>query len=810
MKFTFSWLKEHLETDASLDVVCETLTKIGLEVEGLEDPAAKLKGFTIAHVIEAKQHPNADRLRVCMVDIGNGEPPLQVVCGAPNARTGIKSVFSPPGTYIPGKDITIGKGVIRGVESAGMLCSDAELQLSSDSDGIIELPADAPVGAVYIDWLGTSDPVIEINLTPNRPDCTSIHGIARDLAATGIGKLKGGEPKGIKGQFPCPVSVKLDFADNHKNLCPAFAMRLVKGVKNGPSPEWMQKRLKAIGLRPINALVDITNYMTFDRGRPLHVFDADKVAGNLVVRRANTGDAVLALDGKTYALDEAMVVIADDNGVESIAGVMGGEHSGCDENTVNVLIESALWDPLNIAQTGRKLGIITDARYRFERGVDPAFAIPGCEMATQMVLDLCGGAPSDLLITGEVPSHDTVIDFPWSETKRLTGLTIHPVEQKIILQTLGFWVSGAGDHVKVAPPSWRPDVAGKADLVEEIVRIVGLDKIVPEPFPPQQSVNGPVLTLLQKRTRAAKRLLAGRGMLEAVTWSFISEKQAKLFGRSGAMLPRLKLSNPISADLSDMRPSLLPGLLTSAQRIADRGEGNVALFEVGQIFLGDGENDQKIAAACVRRAIAKPSGTGRHWSQATADVDVLDAKADAMALLAGLGVSLSGLQVVVGGPSWLHPGRSGTLQFGPQNQIGCFGEVHPRILKELGIKGPLVAVEILLDALPAPKAKATKMKPKLELSSFQSVTRDFAFVVDRGVRADDALKVARGIDRALVSDVVLFDVYEGKGIDPDKKSLGIEMTLQPKDKTLTEADIDALSQKLIAEMTKKTGAVLRA
>ncbi len=819
MKFTLSWLKDHLDTDASLAAITETLTKIGLEVESVTDPAAKLRDFTIASVVEAKQHPNADRLRVCMVDTGAGEP-VQVVCGAPNARTGMKSVFSPPGTYIPGKDITLGKGVIRGVESNGMLCSAAELQLSEDHDGIIDLPEDAPVGAVYVDWLGNLDPVIEINLTPNRPDCTSVHGIARDLAAAGLGKLKASavigsvEPKAVKGEFPCPVAVKLDFTANHTGLCPMFTLRLVRGVKNGPSPEWLQKRLKAIGLRPISALVDITNYVTFDRGRPLHVFDADKVKGDLVVRRARNGEELLALDGKTYALDEAMVVIADDNGPESLAGIMGGEHSGCDENTVNVLIESALWDPFNIAQTGRKLGIITDARYRFERGVDPAFNTPGCEMATQMVMDLCGGAPSDLVIAGGLPDTDKVIDFPWSETKRLTGLAVHPVEQKVILQSLGFHVSGlvpgqAADHVKVSPPSWRPDVEGKADLVEEVIRISGLDKLKPEPLPAQQQVNGPVLTLLQRRTRAAKRILAGRGMMEAVTWTFISEAQAKLFGRSANMLPVLKLSNPIASDLSDMRPSLLPGLLTSAQKNADRGFGDVALFEVGQIYMGDGEDDQKIAVAAVRRGLAKAGGQGRHWSAPAAEVDVFDAKADAMALLAGLGVALGGLQVVPGGPAWLHPGRSATLQFGPQNPIGCFGEVHPRILKELDIKGPLVALEILLDAIPAPKARPTRMKPKLALSAFQPVTRDFAFIVDASVRADDLLKMARGIDRALVADVALFDVYEGKGMEPGKKSLGVALTLQPKERTLTDAEIDALCQKLVAEAAKKTGAVLR-
>jgi phenylalanyl-tRNA synthetase beta chain len=808
MKFTLSWLKDHLETEAPLAEIVETLTRIGLEVEGVTDPAAKLRDFTIARVIEAKQHPNADRLRVCMVDTGAGEP-VQVVCGAPNARTGMRSVFSPPGTYIPGKDITLGKGVIRGVESNGMLCSAAELQLSEDHEGIIDLPEDAPVGKVYVDWLGDLDPVIEINLTPNRPDCTSIHGIARDLAAAGLGKLKGESHKPLKGAYPCPVQVTLDFADNHKHLCPAFALRMVRGVKNGPSPEWMQKRLKAIGLRPISALVDITNYFTFDRGRPLHVFDADKVKGNLVVRRAKNGEGVLALDGKTYALDEATVVIVDDNGVESIGGIMGGELSGCGPDTVNVLIESALWDPLNIAQTGRKLGIITDARYRFERGVDPNFNNPGCNLAAELVVQLCGGEISEMVLAGEIPEITTVIDYPWSEAKRLTGLDVHPAEQKVVLQTLGFHVSGTGQHVKIAPPSWRPDVEGKADIVEEVIRIVGLDKVNPEPLPAQQQVNGPVLTLLQRRTRAAKRLLAGRGMVESVTWSFVSEAQATLFGRSANAAPMLKLSNPIAADLSDMRPSLLPGLIAAGQRNADKGFPDVALFEVGQIFMGDGDTDQKIAAAAIRRGLAKAAGVGRHWSDAKPGVDVFDIKSDAMALLSGLGVSLQGLQVVQGGPSWMHPGRSATLQFGPQNQIGCFGELHPSVLKTLGADGPVMALEILLDAIPAPKARPTKMKPRLDLSELQPLTRDFAFLVDRKVKADDVLKAARAADRALIADVSLFDIYEGKGVAEGAKSLAIEVTLQPKEKTLTDAEIEAVAAKIVAEVGKKTGATLR-
>jgi phenylalanyl-tRNA synthetase beta chain len=802
MKFTLSWLKDHLTTEASLDEIVEALTRIGLEVEGVDDPGKKLAAFTIARVISAEQHPNADRLRLCMVDTGAGAP-VQVVCGAPNARTGMKSVFSPPGTFIPGKNITLGKGVIRGVESNGMLCSAAEMELSDESDGIIEVPDDALVGVPYATWAGLADPVIEINLTPNRPDATAVHGIARDLAAAGLGTLKDGHVPQVRGEGPCPVSVTLDFAGDDKALCPAFALRLVRGVKNGPSPEWMQKRLKAIGLRPINALVDITNYVTFDRGRPLHVFDAAKVKGGLVVRRAHAGETVLALDGKTYTLSPETVVIADDNGVESIAGIMGGEHSGCDENTTDVLIESALWSPINIAQSGRKLGIITDARYRFERGVDPQFTVPGCELATKLVLDLCGGTPSTITLAGDVPEGEKIIEFPIAEQKRLTGLDVPRQEMAAILDKLGFWMSGSGPVVKVAVPSWRPDIEGKADIVEEITRIAGVDRVPLVPIQRVDEVHKPVLTLLQQRTRTAKRALALRGLTEAVTWSFISAGAAEAMGGGK---PALKLANPIAADLSDMRPSLLPGLVAASQRNADRGYPDHALFEVGQIFLGDGENDQRIAAAGLRRGI---SGGARHWS-GSAEADLYDVKADVMALLAALNIPTGGVQVMAGGPSFLHPGRSATLGFGPKNLFGCFGELHPRAAEALGADGRLLVFEINLDALPAPKKKPTKAKAKLDLADLQPVSRDFAFLVDQKIEAEALVKLARGIDRALVADVTVFDRYAGKGIEPGKVSLGIAVTLQPRDRTLTDADIEAFSTKLVGEIAAKTGAVLRA
>jgi phenylalanyl-tRNA synthetase beta chain len=774
---------------------------IGLEVERVEDKAKDYAPFKVVQILEAVQHPNADRLRVCKVDNGTGAP-LQIVCGAPNARAGLKTVLGLPGTYIPGKDITLSVGKIRGVESQGMMISGAEIGFNEDHSGIIEMPEDAPIGTPFAEVLGISEPVIEINLTPNRPDCTGVNGIARDLGATLIGDYKENAPKRIDGKFPCPITVKIDAPE----LCPAFALRLVRGVKNGPSPEWLQKRLTAIGLRPINALVDITNFLTYDRGRPLHVFDAKKVKGNLTVRRAQNGETLLALDGRTYTLDNAMCVIADERAVESLAGIMGGEESGCDETTTDVLIESALWNELNIAQTGRKLGINPDARYRFERGVDPNFTVPGLDLATQLVLDFCGGEPSEVFLAGDATPKEKVIDFPLSELPRLSGLKLSLNDIRRILEKLGFFVAGQGERVKVAMPSWRPDVHGRADIVEEIVRIVGVDQVQPTPFPRGENARKPVLTTIQQRTRKAKRALAARGLVEAVTWSFVSKREAELFG--GGQGGRA-LANPIAAELSDMRPSLLPGLIMAAQRNADRGIGDVALFEVGQIFKGDKPEDQFTAATGLRRALAKPDGTGRDWSRAVTPVDVFDAKADAWAVLAAAGAPMAALQIVAGGPAWLHPGRSGTIQMGPKNVIGWFGELHPRTLAALEAEGPLVAFEVLLETIPEPKAKATRAKPMLELSAFQPVERDFAFIVDRKVRAGDIVRTAQAADRKLITNVSVFDVYEGKGIDPDKKSVAIAVTIQPRDKTMTDAEIEALAGKIVAEVVRRTGGTLR-
>ena len=804
MKFTLPWLKEHLDTDETLPVIVDKLTMIGLEVEAVEDKASLLKPFVIANVISAEKHPNADRLRVCMVDIGDGKP-IQVVCGAPNARAGMKGVFSAPGTFIPGKNITLTVGTIRGVESRGMLCSAAELMISDDHDGIIELPDDAPVGKPYVEWAGVSEPVIDINLTPNRPDCNGVNGIARDLGATSIGVFKDKIQKPVTGTFPCPVKVTLDFGQT-PSLCPAFGLRLVKGVKNGPSPDWLQKRLTAIGLRPINALVDITNFITFDRGRPLHVFDAAKVHGNLTVRRARNGETLLALDGKTYALDQSICVIADDRSVESLAGIMGGEATGCSGTTTDVLIESALWDAFNIAQTGRKLGINSDARYRFERGVDPAFMLPGLELATQLVLDFCGGEASEIVVAGDPTPKEKIIDFPLSELPRLAGLKLPLADVRRVLAKLGFFAAGQSERVKIAVPSWRPDVHGRADIVEELVRIVGVDSVPSTLFPRGSAARKPVLTPIQNRTRKAKRALAARGLTEAVTWSFVSKREAELFGGGKA---ELALANPIAAELSDMRPSLIPGLVMSVQRNADRGLSDVALFEVGQIFKGDQPQDQFTAATGLRRALAKGSGIGRHWSNKAEPVDAFDAKADAFAVLAAAGTPMQALQVVPGGPVWFHPGRSGTIQIGPQNVLGYFGELHPRVIAALKAEGPLVGFEIMLENIPEPKAKATRAKALLELSPFQPVERDFAFVVNSTVKAADIVRAAQSVDKKLIVNVTVFDVYEGKGIDPGKKSIAIAVTIQPREKTMTDAEIDALGQKIVTEVVKKTGGTLR-
>ncbi len=807
MKLTLNWLKDHLETDAGVVAIAEALTGIGLEVEAIHDPAEALGGFVVASVLEARQHPNADRLRVCSVDDGSGTP-VQVVCGAPNARTGMVSVFAPVGTYIPGKKTTLAAGVIRGVESNGMLCSAAELGLSDDHDGILDLPPDAPPGTPYARWAKLDDPVLDINLTPNRPDAAGVAGIARDLAAAGLGALRTPPVAALPGEGRCPVGVRLDLPD--AALAPAFALRRVSGVSNGPSPAWLQAKLRSIGLRPVNALVDVTNFLGFDRARPLHVFDARKVSGDLTVRMGRAGETLQALDGRTYALDDTVVVIADASGVVSIAGIMGGEATGCDAGTTDVLVESALWSPAAIAAAGRKLGIVSDARYRFERGVDPAFCLPGLDLATRLILDLCGGAPSQVALAGAVPEPDRRIAFPYSEVRRLAGLDVPDTTIRRILEALGFELAasaGNADRVLVKVPSWRPDVFGKADVVEEVIRIAGVDRIASTPLPRESAaVPNAVLTLLQKRTRQAKRALAASGLVEAVTWSFVSREQAVLFGGGSA---ELALANPIASDLSDMRPSLLPGLIATAGRNAARGATELGLFEVGQVFKGDGDADQRVAAAAIRAGTAKRGGGGRHWSGAAQPVDAYDAKADALALLGALGVSTGGLQIAAGGSAAFHPGRSATLRFGPKGLVGTFGELHPRVLAAMDVAGPLVGFEVVLDDIPAPKSRPTKAKARLDLPGLMPLQRDFAFVVDRPVEAAAIVRAALGAERQLVTDVLVFDVYEGQGIPAGKKSVAITATLQPRDGTLKDVEIEAVMGKIIAEVTKKTGAVLR-
>jgi phenylalanyl-tRNA synthetase beta chain len=802
MKFTLSWLKDHLETNKPLDVILDKLTLIGLEVEEVFDPADALAPFVVGEVVAAEKHPDADKLQVCQVETGNGV--VQVVCGAPNARKGLKGVFAPSGAYVPGIDLELKPVKIRGQESFGMLLSERELELSDEHDGIIELPTDSEVGAPAAPALGLDDPVIEIAITPNRPDCLGVRGIARDLAAADVGDLKDDTLQSVKGGFDNPVRIELSFDAEKADACPIFAGQLVKGVKNGPSPEWLQRRLKAIGLRPINALADITNYIAYDRGRPLHVYDADKLNGAIHARAGIAGEEFEALDGNSYKVDENMCVIADDAQVLGLGGIIGGEASGCGEDTVNVFIESAYFDPIRTAATGRKLNILSDARFRFERGVDPAFVVPGLEMATSMVLEICGGEASKVTLAGKPPEKNTIIDFDSAEVLRLTGLELAPAEIKFILKQLGFWLSGQGPEYRVSVPSWRPDVSQPADLVEEVIRIVGVDGVKPVPLPRGEGVARPVLTTKQKRVRMARRTLAGRGLVEAITWSFISRDAATAFGGGQESL---ELANPISSDLSSMRPSLLPGLAAAAQRNQTRGFSDAALFEVGQAYRGASPQDQYIAAAGIRSGSAQMPGSGRHWSGPAKVADLFDAKADALAVLAALGYA-GNVQAARTAPEWYHPGKSGVLQLGPKMVLAHFGELHPRLLEKLKLDGPLCAFEIFLDVLPEPR-RASRTRSALDVTDLQVVRRDFAFLVEDAVAAGDVMRAAKGAEKSLITDVTLFDVFSGEGVEEGKKSLAIEVTLSPREKTLTDEEIDAVAVKVVAAVTKATGGALR-
>ncbi|MGK0266928.1 MAG: phenylalanyl-tRNA synthetase beta chain [Maricaulis sp.] len=798
MKFPLSWLKYHLETTASLDEICEAMTMAGLEIEEIDNPAEKFAAFTVAYVKEAVPHPDADKLRVCTVETVDGIK--QIVCGAPNARTGMRAVYAPLGAYIPGLDFALDKKPrkIRGIDSSGMMCSAKELELGEDHDGIIDLEGDWAVGTPAVVALGQDDPVIDFEVTPNRPDWLGVRGIARDLAATGIGTLKDVPIEPVPGTFACPIKVELDWPQ----ACPVFAGRLIRGVKNVASPAWLQRMLKSIGLRPINALADITNMISYDRCRPLHVYDAAKLTGSLHARRgAGEGDAFEALDKKTYTPSETMCVIADEAHCLGLGGIMGGTWSGCSDATTDVFIESAWFDPLITRAAAKACGIDSDAKYRFERGVDPQSVRDGIEYATRLILDICGGEASETVVAGHIPVAPADIEFPISEVKRLTGLDLPRGEILRILTTLGFKPTGAGDVLTVGVPSWRMDCTLKADLVEEVARIHGFDKLIATSLARPSVRREAPATVMQLRARYARRALANRGYQEAVNWSFCETSQAALFGGHG---PGLALENPISSELDVMRPSALIHLLTALQANADRGLSDARLFEVGAIYLTDAPDGQLLVATGVRRV-----ASGRHWTGSRLP-DVFDVKADAIAALEAAGAPAASLQVAAEARDWWHPGRSGVLRQGPKNVMAEFGEIHPRVLKALGIDGRVLAFEIVLDAIPQPrKASGLKARAQLDRADLMPVKRDFAFLVDKTVAADSLVRAAKGADKALISDVSVFDVYDGKGVPEGQCSLAIEVVLQPRDKTLTDEDIEAVSAKVIAKVSGATGGTLR-
>jgi phenylalanyl-tRNA synthetase beta chain len=786
MKFTLSWLKEHLETEATLDAIVDALTKLGLEVEGVEDPAAKLGGFTVARVLTAAPHPQADKLQVLTVDRGDGEA-LQVVCGAPNARAGLTGVFGQAGATVPANGMVLRVAAIRGVESNGMMCSARELELGEDHDGIIELPDDAPIGTSFADYAGLSDPVIDISVTPNRQDCMGVRGIARDLAAAGLGTLKPLDVPSIRGEGACPVPI----ATHDPEGCPAFFGRVVNGVTNGASPEWMQRRLKAVGQRPISALVDITNYVMLDHGRPLHVYDTAKLVGGLTARKANPSETLTALNGKDYVLDASMTVIADDAHVHDIGGIMGGMHSGVSETTTDVLVECAYFTPEAIARTGQKLGLTSDARQRFERGVDPAFLHDGLMIATRLVMEICGGAPTEAIEAGTPPVGRPPFAYDPQMTAKLAGIDVPPDRQRAILSRLGFGIDGAWT---VRVPSWRRDVDGPADLVEEVVRIEGLDHVPAVALPRIEGVARPTATPEQKMERLVRRTAAARGLDEAVTWSFLPVAEADRFGGSAWVL-----DNPISEDMRAMRPSLLAGLLSAARRNVDRGAGGVRLFEVGRRYLADGERS-------TISFVLAGDGT-RDWRSARGKFDAYDAKAEAMALLAAAGAPVDRLQVMEASSGGWHPGRSGSLRLGPKVVLADFGELHPSLLKTFDLEGPVAAAEVYLDAIPGSRSVA-RMRTAYAPPALQPVTRDFAFVTKRDAPADALLRAVRGADKAAIIDAVLFDVFTGPGLGEDEKSLAIAITLQPAEKSFTDAELQAISDRVVAAAAK-TGARLR-
>ena len=804
MKFTLGWLKEHLETDSSLDEIVDTLTMVGLEVEGVVDRAKDLLPFVIGRVTKVTPHPNADRLRLCIVDTGLEQ--FEVVCGAPNVRSGIKGVFAPIGTYIPGGKFTLEERAIRGVTGQGMLCSERELGLSENHDSIIELDPEAKIGESFARVSGFDDPIIEIAVTPNRGDCLGVLGIARDLAAGGLGRLISPEPVSLIGEFASPINVELRFDESSGDACPLFVGRMIRGVVNRASPPWLQQRLLSVGLRPISALVDITNLITFDRARPLHVFDADKLKGNVYVRLARAGETIDALDERTYKLDDQMNVICDETGPIALGGVIGGVVTSCTNETLNVFVEAALFDPVRTARTGRKLNIESEARYRFERGVDRAGAVPGMELATKLILECCGGEVGEVTTAGKAPVGASTINFRPARIKTLGGLQVASEDSVEILGNLGFSCKSEGEVWTVTPPSWRNDIDGEADLVEEVLRIKGYDSI-PAVSVSRIGPSKPALNQRQREVRQIPRLLAARGLDECVTWSFLSVDEAEMFGGGR---DDLKLDNPISEDLSDMRPSLLPNLLTASARNVARGVGDIGFCEVGPQYRNDTLGGQLSMAAGVRTGYFVP----RDWIASSRPVDVFDAKADALAVLAGLKASRKQITATKDAPDWYHPGRSGTLRLGPKNVLGYFGELHPRVLSAFDLTVSAVGFEVFLDSVPLSKAKASSARPASNGTDLPSVERDFAFVVPDGVTAEVLLGAVQSLSgkdstKVVFTKTALFDIYVGDGVPEGMKSMAFGVTMQPFDTTLTEDDIQRISQAIVSKVTKATGGALR-
>ncbi len=794
MKFTLSWLKDHLDTSATLDEIVAALTRVGLEVESVDNPAAKLAAFKIAHVIEALPHPNADKLRVCKVDTGSDI--VQVVCGAPNARTGMKAVLGRPGDHVPGIDVTLKEAEIRGVKSQGMMCSARELNLGEDHDGILDLPDDAPVGAVYAEYAGLNDPVIDVAITPNRQDCMGVAGIARDLAAAGLGKLTSKNHGHVQGHGAQSVPVKIIDADG----CPAFVSRLVKGVKNGPAPAWLQRRLKAVGQRPISALVDVTNFLSLDRGRPLHVYDVHKLSGGIVVRRGVSGETFAALNDKDYAVDEAMTCITDDSGVLGLGGIIGGASTGCDDTTTDVLIECAYFDPATIGATGRATGLTTDARQRFERGVDPGFMLPAIDMATSLIQEFCGGIASDISVAGKIPEPSKVVAFRPARVSTLGGLDVPVPEQKAILERLGFGVNEATNPWAVRVPSWRRDVDGEADIVEEIIRMAGLDAVPAVALIRNADVAKPTQTPMQLRLRNLRRLAAARGFHESITWAFVSPREADGFGAVWT------LENPISTDLAIMRTSLLPGLLSAARRNLDRGQTSVRLFEAGRRYLSVADGFERLTLGLVGAGEKSP----KHWQDGKAAAfDVWEAKAHALALLDAAGVATDKVQITADAPGWYHPGRSGQIKLGPKTVLAHFGELHPRMCAAFDIDGAVCAAEIFLDSVPLAKSAGKRARAVYAPNDLQPLSRDFAFLMDAAKEVAPLVSAVRGADKDAITAVDVFDIFSGKNMEPGQKSVALAVTLQPKNAAFTAEQIDAIAARIIAAAEKSVGAKLR-